>query len=1379
MSRVIESTPRRTVRAMLCASLLAAIALLVSAQTMTDAERLEVLGGAERASTHITLDKPIYRPGETLYMRALLVDALTRQPVHAANWQTPIPDNYWQTIEIISPKGSKAYTASSHVKDSVAAMQWDIPRGIEGGQYTLKVTNPHSGLAPAERKFEIRAYRPPRLRTQIEFLREGYGPGDEVVAILDAKRAEGGVPADAAVEIIARVDEAETWRANATIGDDGLLEARFRLPETIVYGNGVLTFVIADGGVMETAAKTIPILLSRIDLRVYPEGGYLVAGLENRVYFEATAPNGRPADIVAELVDDLGSGVTQTSSEHEGRGSFTFIPEAGKRYRLRVLEPWTVTTEVELDEAVDGVLIKSLDDVTEPGAPLRVLVSAASRRQVLLSVNTREKEHARRMVSLGLPGDEDVVLSIDLPAEAEGVLRVTAFDLEAGNMPVAERLVFRRPAKSLRIEVTPAKDAYVPADTVTLDVKVTDGAGNPVKGFVGLVVTDDATLEMIEDREKPPRLPVQVFLEDNVRELADAHVYLSDDPQAPRALDLLLGTQGWRRFVFIEPHTFLEQHGDAARRVLAQRVAPIYTRDRMWLARGAPVMLGQEVVELQAVEKMVEADAFADDKAGLGVFVADEPGEMGAFAILEPARLPAAAVAGILEIDGDLDMADNRERFEGARYAYSASPPTAYPREYAFKARADRSPDDRSDFTETVYWNAALKTDDKGAAAVTFDLSDSVTTFRVLADGWTADGVFGAGDAVVESRRPFYIEVKAPLEVSSGDRILLPVSLVNDTDKEMTAALTLSASAGLVFDEYPDSIVLPANSRRRLVVPAKVGTEIGGLEITASAGTGEFTDHVTRTIPARPVGFPVAIHRGGMLDNNVTHRIAIPDSLTGPVVAAVEVYPKPIGNLTSALESMIRDPHGCFEQTSSTNYPLVMAMQYFETHSGVSPELVRRSREKLDAGYNRLVGFESPAKGYEWFGGDPGHEALTAYGLLEFADMSEIYTVDASMVQRTRAWLLERRDGNGGFLRNEKALDSFGRAPDAVTNAYIVWALAVSGERDIEEELDAALVAANDSGDPYLLALTAGALTHAGRDTDASPLRKRLAGAQADDGSIPGAETSVTRSGGNGLLTETTSLAVLAWLGDSAHAPDTEKAMRWLAGQCQGGSFGSTQATVLALKAIVEYDKVRAKEMRDGEVTLLVDGRTVGTLAYTGETQDTLRWDDFAPLLRPGEHAIELRQKDGSPVPYSIAVGYHAVKPESAVDSPLAWDVQLAASSTGEGEALEVIATLANTTAEGLPMTLAVVGLPGGLEPRHDQLKELVQEGVIDFYEVIGRDVALYLRDMAPNEEKRIVLSTIAAIPGEWTGSASRANLYYTPETRLWTEGLKVTIGAK
>src|SRR5262249_21624170 len=195
----------------------------------------------------------------------------------------------------------------------------------------------------------------------------------------------------------------------------------------------------------------------------------------------------------------------------------------------------------------------------------------------------------------------------------------------------------------------------------------------------------------------------------------------------------------------------------------------------------------------------------------------------------------------------------------------------------------------------------------------------------------------------------------------------------------------------------------------------------------------------------------------------------------------VQVYPSTLADLQKGLESLLAEPHGCFEQTSSSSYPNTLILEYLKESDQAAPEAVKRARELLDRGYQKLVSFEvnaaSKREGYEWFGAAPAHEALTAYGLLQFRDMARVYDVDPKMIDRTRNYLLSRRDGKGGFARNTKALDHFGRATDLVTNAYIVWALTESSrDDDVSAELMALRVQSRKSNDPYFLALVANAL---------------------------------------------------------------------------------------------------------------------------------------------------------------------------------------------------------------------------------------------------------------------------------------------------------------
>ena len=83
------------------------------------------------------------------------------------------------------------------------------------------------------------------------------------------------------------------------------------------------------------------------------------------------------------------------------------------------------------------------------------------------------------------------------------------------------------------------------------------------------------------------------------------------------------------------------------------------------------------------------------------------------------------------------------------------------------------------------------------------------------------------------------------------------------------------------------------------------------------------------------------------------------------------------------------------------------------------------------------------------------------------------------------------------------------------------------------------------------------------------------------------------------------------------------------------------------------------------------------------------------------------------------------------------------------------------------------------MEPRHDQLKELVKSGKIAAYEVLGREVALYWRALEPEQRVDLLISLVAAVPGKYTGPASRAYLYYTDEHKHWNDGLQVEITAK
>jgi uncharacterized protein YfaS (alpha-2-macroglobulin family) len=528
------------------------------------------------------------------------------------------------------------------------------------------------------------------------------------------------------------------------------------------------------------------------------------------------------------------------------------------------------------------------------------------------------------------------------------------------------------------------------------------------------------------------------------------------------------------------------------------------------------------------------------------------------------------------------------------------------------------------------------------------------------------------------------------------------------------------------------------------------------------------------------MGFPAERATGGMLEKNSSKSFdfVLPEELVhGSVSSNITVYPTPLANMTEALKALVRKPGGCFEQTSATSYPLVMAQQYFLTHVGVDPALIRKTRDLLDGAYARLLGFQSGSHGYEWFGADPGHEALTAYGLMQFTDMAKVRNVDKDMIARTRAWLLSRRDGKGGFNRNPRALDSFGGAPADTTNAYVVWSLIEAGEKDLAREISLVKNSAVTTRDSYIVALAANILSATGDSGGARQLMDRLAKNQDASGAVKGAVTSITRSGGRSLEVETTALSLLAWMREPAYSSQIQKGLKWLAESNSGGMFGTTQSTILALRSIVTYDAMNARTKGPGRIVLMIDGKPVGVpVSFAANAQSEIIMPEISREIESGKHRIVLRMEDGSTMPYSISLKFHSTLPESSEQAEVGIRVALPNPQVQEGDVTEARVSVVNKSDRAIPTPVAIVGIPGGLDVRHDQLKELVKSGRIDAYEVMGREVILYWRYLKAKDEFDLPLSLVAAIPGSYTGPASRAYLYYTDEFKNWAPGLKVSI---
>ncbi len=684
----------------------------------------------------------------------------------------------------------------------------------------------------------------------------------------------------------------------------------------------------------------------------------------------------------------------------------------------------------------------------------------------------------------------------------------------------------------------------------------------------------------------------------------------------------------------------------------------------------------------------------------------------------------------------------------------------------------------RTDFRETIFWNGNVEVKNNGLAYVEFYNNDDVSSFRTTVEG-VGVGMAGRTEKTFFTQLPFAMFAKVPGQVVFEDIVSVPLTLKNTTDKTITGNLTVKSPKGFkALNVQTGSQTIPANSTKTIYLEYLVLNEVGEDNMVIAFNSSGLKDAFNQDIKIGAKGFPVQVAFSGQ-ELSSEYEVNISNVVNGSISASLTAFPNVVNDLMTGIESIIREPSGCFEQTSMSNYPNIMALNYMNTTGFDDAKLLASIDSKLDRGYKKLTAYETKEKGYEWFGSAPGHEALTAYGLMQFNDMKDVYAdVSNKMVERTANWIMSRKDGKGGFKKNPRALDQFGRASAEVTNGYIVYALSEAGYKDdVKKEFEAAYASAIKSKDGYQLAMMANTLQNF-KDNRAGGVMKQLLALQKENGSFP-SDHSITRSGGKSLEIETTSIAVLAML----NAPKKDgaalnKAVDYLVKSRSGyGGFGSTQGTVLALKALSEYAAASKKTDEAGTLECYIDGKLVASKHYEAGEKEAIEFKNLEKFLKEGKHKVKIRTKGAKEsLPYTVAIDYNTTLPESAKQCNVDVVANLSTQSCKVGETVRLTTSVKNKQDKGMPMTMAVVGIPSGLSAQPWQLKELQEKGKIDFYEITDNYVIFYFRDMAPSEVHAINLDLKAEVPGEYEAPASSGYLYYTAEYKCWSSTGKVKI---
>ena len=459
---------------------------------------------------------------------------------------------------------------------------------------------------PVTRTIKVRAGTSDNYAKLIGFDGASYRPGDTVTAWAELKFQDKPVAGAEVVGVAVEVDRVPLTTVEVAPRTDstGRAKLRFTLPDELLNGDVRLkvTFRTAVGGREEVIADRVPVVGRRLVVEFFPEcGDTIVADVPCKVYVRATTPAGQPVDIRGVITDGRQTLATVNTLRVEGQpganrglASFTFTPKDGTRTWLKldasnnVYAPIVVSAPVHASAVAlmggpgavasktgfllppaqpDGVVMSVPDTITSPGQPIRVhLRSVGPARNLVVGAYTRGRLCDTQKVTV----ERGQLAEVKLMAGTDprgGVVRITAFEEVDGKpgdekpdlKPVAERLVFRRAGEVLKLSlaVSPieataapqatAKGGYAAGTGLNCAISATDEKNNPVAAVLWAAVVNTGVAPGAKDRTMPAHFLLAGDVK-NPDELEHADFLLTDHQHAGEALDLVLGTQGWRRF---------------------------------------------------------------------------------------------------------------------------------------------------------------------------------------------------------------------------------------------------------------------------------------------------------------------------------------------------------------------------------------------------------------------------------------------------------------------------------------------------------------------------------------------------------------------------------------------------------------------------------------------------------------------------------------------------------------------------------------------------------------------------------------------------------------------------------------------------------------
>lgn len=497
---------------------------------------------------------------------------------------------------------------------------------------------------------------------------------------------------------------------------------------------------------------------------------------------------------------------------------------------------------------------------------------------------------------------------------------------------------------------------------------------------------------------------------------------------------------------------------------------------------------------------------------------------------------------------------------------------------------------ERNAFKDTAYWNPSIHTDASGRAQVSFKLPDNLTTWTLAAVASTADTRVGQGTNEIVVTKDVIVRPVLPNILRQGDEIILSALVQNFTQADQTFDVDLKFDSGSVEHGDQQNVQIKSNSMQQFYWKVKPTTENDKSKLIFSAkvkNNPQLADVVTQEIPVRAFGFEEKRAETGEGAKTFNIKLAS-DSHTDKSTATLSLSPTIIGALPTAMKYLIDYPYGCVEQTTSRFVPAVIA----KLNSDLFAEALKDKdiNAIIQKGLSRLSTQQQGDGGWTWWFSGKSDPFITAY-VVEYVLQAKQAGIkaDDDLLNRAKNYL-EQESSYDSTSQQQKP---FSR-DDAIAKTY---GLTLLGDKSKVKKLTDFN---NISPDFLSLAVMANYL-----NGDTNPQTNGLA--QLVSMSKTQGDAVFWEAGNKvnfGSKDASTALAIRAIVLAGGDRNLAAKGARYLTRVRQYDYWSNTYATAQVIRALVDFSKTGEELTPNYTYSVALDGKQITQGAVTSSKQN-------------------------------------------------------------------------------------------------------------------------------------------------------------------------------